>query len=319
MCPATRAALDRPAARAPGGMGPRSIGSPRGFSRSRPAPDWARSHASTCVATILTLLIPPALPVGSLYAQAPIDRTRPAPGQTVTDEEFHLRLDDATDAETDKLIPLLGSPAFPERERATERLTEIGAPAFARLRLAYHDSDDLEVRLRIEQVVREAYINRHVFERFGFLGISRKRNPGPTHGDDPRIPKGNVGIAIETVIEETAAHQAGLQAGDVIIAKDGSPFQGDALVAFVSFAVEIRESGAGTAISLTVLRGDQQKQIDVVLGRIPRSSINQITGLPELYETAMRRLDIWWFKYFRKPPGRIQNGESRRAGIFDSE
>lgn len=261
------------------------------------------------MATILLFVISPALPVGPLHAQAPRDQSPPVPAQTITDEEFHLPLDDATGAEIDKLIPLLGSPVFAERQRATDRLTEIGAPAFARLRQAYHESDDLEVRLRIEQIAREAYINRHVFERFGFLGISRKRDSNPTHGDDPRIPKGNVGIAIETVIEETAAHRAGLRADDVIIARDGSPFRGDAIVAFLAFATAIRESGAGTSISLTVLRGDQKKQIDVVLGRIPRSSMNRITGLPELYQAAMRRLDIWWFKDFRKPPGGIQNGE----------
>ena len=37
-----------------------------------------------------------------------------------------------------------------EREAASTRLTEVGAPAFAKLRLAYRQTDDIEVRLRIE-------------------------------------------------------------------------------------------------------------------------------------------------------------------------
>ncbi|MFQ5590036.1 MAG: PDZ domain-containing protein [Phycisphaerae bacterium] len=215
-------------------------------------------------------------------------------------EEFQLPLDDETAAEIDMLVPQLSSPEFNRRERASARLTEVGAPAFARLRHAYHASDDLEVRLRIEDIVRQAYINHHVFERFGFLGIRRKMDPGLTHGDDPRIPKGHVGIGIDAVLEETAAARAGLQADDVIIALNGSTFQGDAVMAFQEFAKSIRESGAGVKVVLTILRSDHVMETDVVLGRMPRDSISQITGLQELYDAAMNELDHWWFRNFRK-------------------
>ena len=50
----------------------------------------------------------------------------------------------------DQLIPKLGSPSYQEREEATAGLIEIGAPAFAKLRAAYHATANLEVLLRIE-------------------------------------------------------------------------------------------------------------------------------------------------------------------------
>ncbi|MHC4698202.1 MAG: PDZ domain-containing protein [Planctomycetota bacterium] len=242
------------------------------------------------------------LSAAQVNAQGANTQPQPAPNQSVTDAEFHLPLDDETAAEVDRLIPLLSSPEFTRREQATTRLTEIGAPAFARLRVAYHRSDDLEVLLRIERIVREGYMTRHVFARFGFLGIRRKRGPGPTHGDDPRIREGHTGIVIGTVLEDTAAARAGLQPDDVIIAADGSHFHGDAILAFQSFAKGIREGGAGARVSFTVLRSDDTKQIDAILGPAPREGINQVAGLEELYVAAGKRLEIWWYRHFRNPP-----------------
>ncbi len=265
--------------------------------------DPAQSDSSTRLTMIVVFAFVGAFAAPRLCAQGTNNQPQPAPSEAIADEEFHLPLEDETAAEIDKLIPLLGSPVFSKREQATARLTEIGASAFARLRLAYHRSDDLEVGLRIERIVREGYITRHVFAHFGFLGIRRNVDPGPTHGDDPRIPKGHVGITIDTVLPDTGAARAGLQADDVIIAMDGSYFQGDAIVAFQSFAKTIRESGAGARVSFTVLRSDEVKQIDAILGQPPREGINQIAGLQEKYLAARRRLEVWWYKHFRSSPG----------------
>ncbi len=260
-------------------------------------------HSSLSRKTIVLMVaLTVMLSAGQVNAQDANNQPQLSPTQSITDEEFHLPLDDETAAEIDRLIPLLGSPEFTRREQATTRLMEIGAPAFARLRVAYHRSDDLEVLLRIEKIVREGYMTRHVFARFGFLGIRRRSGPGPTHGDDPRIRKGHTGIVIETVLEDTAAARAGLQPDDVIIAMDASHFHGDAILAFRSFAKGIRESGAGARVSFTVLRPDETKQIDAVLGPAPRESRNQVAGLEELYVAARKRLEVWWYRHFRSHP-----------------
>ena len=102
--------------------------------------------------------------------------------------EFSLPLEDATAAQINRLIPLLGSPYYDDRCEATARLIEIGPPALGKLRAAYQSADDLETRLRIEAIALRAYLSYHVYDRNGFLGIEQYAAP-LTHADDPRILK----------------------------------------------------------------------------------------------------------------------------------
>jgi hypothetical protein len=59
----------------------------------------------------------------------------------------------AAPAEIEHLIRLLGDPAFPQRERATRRLTELDDVALPALRAAAKDPDP-EIRRRVESIVR---------------------------------------------------------------------------------------------------------------------------------------------------------------------
>lgn len=222
----------------------------------------------------------------------------------VTDDEFRLPLDDATAAEVDRLIPQLGSPEYHERERASTRLIAIGAAVSSKLRSAYNQSDDFEARLRIERIVREAYLGHHVFNRTGYLGIRRQMSPKlPTHQTDPRIPVGHVGLPLQEVMPGTSAERAGLRARDLIIALDSTPLGeggGDAR-AFGDFARSIRERGVGGKARLTVLRGSRTLELDVTLGPVPAQSFTDVAGLRQLVSQASRTFDIWWTMYFRQP------------------
>ena len=89
----------------------------------------------------------------------------------ITDEEFRVELDAAQSAAVDDLIAKLGAPVFQDREQATAGLIDAGG----RLRQA---SQRLPLRRRSRNEAADrkhqctAYLNFHVLDRYGFLGIS---------------------------------------------------------------------------------------------------------------------------------------------------
>jgi hypothetical protein len=77
---------------------------------------------------------------------------------SVVADEISDKLVDAKEAgkrAVDVLIPLLGSPSFTERERATRELVAHGARAIEPLKAAQHASSDLELRTRAGRILSE--------------------------------------------------------------------------------------------------------------------------------------------------------------------
>lgn len=229
--------------------------------------------------------------------------------ESVSDEEFSLPVDDQLAATIDSMIAGLGSPEYKEREAATAALLETGPRAFAKLRTAYDQSDELEVRSRIETIVRTAYLNYHVYGRNGFLGISQRRVPR-TREDDPRIPDGHFGIQVQNVIENTAAQSVGFAAGDVIIALNGEPLMTTTgTSATAAFGESIRLHGPGVGITLTVLRGPRQFDVEVILGDRPRRYYSGQGKVTQMLHQFRRQFEIWWVKHFRQPPMQQPGGD----------
>ncbi len=221
----------------------------------------------------------------------------PPPPGPLTDDEFRLSLEIEEAANVDRLIPLLGSPDYKQREAATSSLIEIGAPAFAKLRTAYEQTDDLEMRLRVEQVVRTAYLNRYVFDRNGFLGISlAPYEPRDTKG--PRRAEIESGVKVTQVIANTAAAKAGLRAEDVIVAMNGVPVAGPGRDSTDRFSDSIRQNPPGTKVRLTVLRETNTLTLDAIIGRCPEDNVRRVR-FAGLYDQVSERFETWWFKYFR--------------------
>lgn len=219
--------------------------------------------------------------------------------QTVSDEEFHLALDDPESSEVLSLINDLGSPEYPKREHASLRLLAIGAPAFSKMRTAYRQAEDLETRLRIEQIVRQGYLNYHVYLRNAFLGISQARVP-VTHADDSRIAEGHIGVRIAGVLPGTAAQQAGLHQQDVIIAVDGVPVKAGALEPMAAFGDSIRVRRPGARITLLVLRGDQTAEVQATLRPRPESYYNRAgDSVTRMLHQSIADFNIWWVTHFR--------------------
>jgi hypothetical protein len=242
---------------------------------------------------LMTALLAPA---ATLFAQDE-DVEAPFDPASVVDDEFGLPIDQRTGEQIAGLIAQLGSPVFTERQGATNTLISIGATAFAPLRDAYRRTDDLEVRLRIEEIVHTAYLVHHVFSQNGFLGIQMSRTM-PSHADDARIPEGRYGIRLASVNPDTGAERAGLLKDDIVVALDGQPLAGSQQDAFPRFAETIRSRGPGAQLNLKVLRGDQTVEIQPTLGPVPLERFEQVNGIvPQVRETN-RRFDVWWPKYF---------------------
>ena len=242
------------------------------------------------------------------YAQVSDDVPAVSDVDAVSDDEFRVSVGGQLRTEIDQLATQLGSPEYKTREAATRRLIDIGVPAFSMLRSAYHRTDELEVRLRIEKIVRTAYLDYHVYNRNGFLGISQQNVP-VVHADDPRIREGHIGIKVREVIANTAAQEADFKAEDVIVALDGEPLSSKTASPTTEFGESIRQRGPGTTVTLSILRGPRELEIEAVLRPRPREYYGryQVT-VSRMAEETRERFRIWWSMYFRQAsaltPGR---------------
>ena len=81
----------------------------------------------------------------------------------------------------------------------------------------------------------------------GFLGIS--------------IGEAKQGVLINSTVDKSAAEKAGIKAGDIITAANGKPCESP-----IAFGQRIRGLRAGQTIKLSILRGDEELEIEVTLG-----------------------------------------------------
>lgn len=213
-----------------------------------------------------------------------------------------VKISEERKTEIDGWIAELASPRFDVRVRASQRLSESGAIVLPRLRRAYLTSRDLEVRMRIEEIARELYLDDQLYSRNAFLGISMGW-PTITHAMDPRVPLGAEGIHVENVVEGTAAEEAGLRRGDVIILLDGDPVRGNRIGGDPgSFSEILRRRGVGAVVTLTVLRFEHTLEIDVTLRARPREYYDRDSpSLAEQRRTVESALFRWWTDRFIAP------------------
>ena len=249
----------------------------------------------------LTVLAGIGCPVANAQAPPPADVERLE--GPITDDEFRLRLDEESAKRVDGWIAQLGSPDYQRREQATRALTDFGAQAMSKLREAYHASDDLETRLRIEQIVRTAYVNYHVLDHHGFLGISMSARTPDLRGV-PGLPQGTVGVSVANVIADTGAQRAGVQKNDVIIAVDGRALKGAGLEVRNSLSATIRSHRPGTTIELTAVRNARILKIEAILRRPSEATAREgrVMVVSDLYRQAAERFGTWWALYFRDAP-----------------
>ncbi|RME37255.1 MAG: PDZ domain-containing protein [Planctomycetota bacterium] len=265
---------------------------PSSFQVSSAARSNVRSNRCRILAAILFL------GSGLRFASAQVLPTwEPPPEDSVMlDEVFEQKLDPAFADEVRGLIDALDSPSFKDRKASAQRLIDLGPQVFYLLRDAYRSSPSLELRLQIEHVVREAYLQHFVYGRNAFLGIRQGEPVGPDK--DPRIQQGHVGIFITQVIEGTAAEAAGLQAKDVIVEVDGEPIPDKSLRSNLSFGESIRVRGPGARLTLTVLRGTSTITKEVILRSRPKKFYYRQGIVSQMLHFFARTFETFWAKHF---------------------
>jgi len=273
-----------------------------GFSPRGRAVSPARGLAIALGWALPTLPIAwPILPIAPrAFAQ---DANDPLPTELtgpISDEELHLPVDARLGERIDEMIARLGSPVFKEREVAVQALIEIGAPAFAKLRTTYHEVETLDVRLAIEEIVQTGYLNYHVYDRQGFLGVSLSPYM-PDMRVKPALPADTKGVIVMEVVPGTGAVRAGLATLDVIVAVDQAPLTSPPHRIVSDLAASIRARRPGTPMILTVVRGPQTLSLEAVVGRCPPEQvrIGRVAAIPELLHRASERFPIWWDRYFK--------------------
>lgn len=228
------------------------------------------------------------------------DTPRTADQIPVDDEEFLVAVDPHAEKKIAGFVEQLGSTSFSERENATRALTEYNARAFPKLREAYRNTTDFEVRSRIERIVRKSFIEYHVYAQFGYLGISLGGTPGPE--ENPLIPAGRVGIQVGNINPNTGAERGGLKPNDIIIAVNGEPISGVGQRAMDGFREGIRDAGPGAELEFHVVRGNSELSVVVTLTRPPELGRDgqafNIQALPIAMASAEARYPAWWVKHF---------------------
>ncbi|MHC5112746.1 MAG: hypothetical protein ACYTHJ_23065 [Planctomycetota bacterium] len=223
-------------------------------------------------------------------------------------------LDDAAATALRVSMPMLASVNYQERQQASEDIKAIGAKAFKPLRDAYISNDDLELRMRIEQIVEWAFHEHRVYSRKAFLGVSLNTyEPGMAPPGLPVDPADRV-LYIRTVIEDTAAFRVGLREFDVVLTLNGEPLDGNnqpdaakfngsqALVN--DFSRRIASNRPGDTISVEVARlvaGEVEIEVlDIELGFLPEHmrQRSNVAAINQAMVESRAAFAAWWDFHF---------------------
>ena len=273
----------------------------------------AKSLGARCDATALaTLLLTFASLEPIVRAQAPADRVGNVRVELSDDDHFALPVDARLAEDIEAAADQLGAPLFAKREAASQRLVEIGASAFAKLRELYRATPDIEVRMRIEDVIQTAYYNYQVFDGNGFLGVQMRPYPGPGTTKNA-LPDGVSGVFVTQIIPDTGAARAGVQEKDIIVGIDKEALTGAGNTVLNQLSAAIRSYRPGSSIALTVVREEQEVAINVILGRCPerQARAGAVRGTSDLYRQAATRFPSWWLENFKAPAATDGRASSR--------
>lgn len=105
-----------------------------------------------------------------------------------------------------------------------------------------------------------------VIEELRSVASGQSRSEGYLGVELVQRADGGRGAVINTVSPGSPASLAGIQAGDIVIAADGSPVDGQA-----AFVAAIRDKSPGDSIDIIVLRDGQRLTLTAVLAERPRS------------------------------------------------
>ncbi len=251
--------------------------------------DILLKRTSFAIATLLLFV-----PTFNLLGQTTHERNDADQNQF---EQLNLGFENAPDQVVDPLLEQLGDPDFETREAAAKALKELGPAAFTRLARHYSDHDDYEVRLRIEDIVKDQYVWHTLLKHKGFMGVRYSHYTGP-----PLLP-GQSGFLIGLAEPGHAAHDAGIRGGDIIVSLDGMSAEE---LSDLEFAAYIQKKGAGGTLTVRICVKDPSRHASRTVEKtltLKARPIDQYVN-PELLEelnSRMQSFSLWWDKHFSVP------------------
>jgi len=152
------------------------------------------------------------------------------------------------------------------------------------------DEDDVNVKVSGDQHFENVFITRaaEVNRDRGFLGIHLD-DLNEQLGDYFGVEDGK-GALVTTVVEDSPAERAGLQAGDVIVMIDGDAVESSA---------ELHKAMSGTkpddALPIQVIRKGASRELTVTLGEVPEDQFSKhIEILGESGDFTFRAPKMLW-------------------------
>jgi len=203
----------------------------------------------------------------------------------------------------DRAVAELGDARWEVRRAAGFRLIDAGEAALPALRRAYLEGRRHETRLRIRELVEAIFAETHGLERGAFLGVRQRPR---LRQMDPRVPEGCSWVEVLQVFRDTAADRAGLRAGDLIVACDGTTFPEDPTGQV--FGRMVSRHRPGTEVLLEVRRAPgtgEPLPLRVRLGRRPMAVLAEAD--PGEYAVLRAAFDAWWEEW-------VSPAASRPAG-----
>lgn len=224
-------------------------------------------------------------------------------GETVDARDINLGFPQVPSETIRPLIERLSSWKFAERQQAAKELAALGPGTFSELSRTYRTVDDFEVRLQIEDVVREQFLWHSLLKHKGFLGIGYAPTQAIVGGSgEPRWV-----IAVNLVRPDSAAADAGIRENDLVVGVDGKPLEQEP--GQESFRDLIGLKGAGARIVLDIQRGGERRQVEVTLRARPLSEYNS-TPLAEELGNHLQTFSAWWGRHFSLPARRTERSPS---------
>ncbi|MES2659999.1 MAG: PDZ domain-containing protein [Verrucomicrobiota bacterium] len=171
-----------------------------------------------------------------------------------------------------KVLAALGDGEYRVRENAQIELLKWArlrpTPSMEEVLRQSQISNDPEVRLRCQAVLRELVMDQYKNEGQGFVGIGRENKiveipgrTGPCHA-----------VRVTSVRRGTPADRAGIRLNDLIISLNGEAWSEG--TASEVFAERIAAMRPGTQVTLKIYRDGKLIDVDVVLVRRPLNANN---------------------------------------------
>ncbi len=196
----------------------------------------------------------------------------------------------------------LGAPVFTARGKAVGILTELGGsgPAFAQglggSEVAYYGI--ILTAETLQPLIDDPPLKGE--SRRAWLGITLQALT-PDMAEYWGLRERS-GIVVNSVIEGSPAHAAGLQVGDVIVRLDGMPIpvtREDHVPIFVEL---VGSSGVGAELDLGVVRDGEPRELQVTLVGAPKSRLDAEQYRSPEFELTVRELVFADYRFFDLEP-----------------